>query len=115
VTVAVERRAITLRPCLDCPEVVEDGELRCFEHRVIDAALRAVYADPRWPAARHACFARDDYRCSCGHVDATGKTLHAHHAPRLRIVLALELDPFDVDRLKTKCGPCHSRLTTAGQ
>jgi hypothetical protein len=74
-----------------------------------------VYADPRWQPARHSCFARDDYRCDCGYRDATGRTLHAHHAPRLRMLLALGRYPFDVDHLQTKCGPCHSRLTQIGQ
>lgn len=115
-TVALDRRAPVFRPCLEpwCPELVDDGEGRCLEHRMIDAALRAVYGDARWRPARRTCFTRDGYRCSCGYIDTTGKTLHAHHVPRLRVVLALQLDPFAIDRLETKCGSCHSRLTALG-
>jgi hypothetical protein len=114
----LDRRTHVFRPCLEprCPELVDERRaVRCSEHALIDAALRAVYTDARWQPARHACFMRDGYRCSCGYIDTTGKTLNAHHVPRLRVVLALQLNPFDVDRLETKCPSCHSRLTAEGE
>lgn len=104
-----------MRPCLErgCPELVERGRRRCSAHE-LEQDVRWVYADPRWQPSRLECFARDRFRCSCGFT-GTARTLHAHHVPRLRMLLALGRDPFDVDHIETKCGPCHSRLTATGQ
>ena len=59
--------------------------------------------DPRWKAARAACFARDDYTCvDCG----TTEDLQADH------LLELAEHPdlaFEVDNLATRCGECNRR------
>jgi hypothetical protein len=104
-----------MRPCLSpgCPELVEPPERRCLDCEEGREHVAWVYADARWQPTRWACFKRDDFTCSCGHRDPSGRSLHAHHQPRLRFLLELGLDPFELTYLLTRCHGCHSRATVA--
>jgi 5-methylcytosine-specific restriction endonuclease McrA len=107
----------TLRPCLEpgCPMLVSRG--RCLEHE-LGHEVAWVYADMRWPPARLGCFIRDAFRCvECGYEDGTrtGAGLQANHVPKLRLLLAMGRDPFDVNQLETRCASCHSRVTASGE
>jgi hypothetical protein len=86
---------------------------RCAVHE-LEQDVRWVYADARWQPARIACFVARRVPLQL-RLPRSVTRLHAHHVPKLRMLLALGRDPFDVDFLETKCGPCHSRLTTAGE
>lgn len=68
--------------------------------------------DPRWKAARLACFERDGWACvDCG----SGEDLQADH-DQVPLSVCLS-DPelaylaFDLDNLATRCGPCNRKKT----
>lgn len=65
--------------------------------------------DPRWLAARQACFDRDDRTCvQCGSTEQ----LEADHIVPLSVVLADEATAYlayDLENLQTLCSPCNKR------
>jgi hypothetical protein len=114
-----------LRPCLEprCRRLVKRG--RCRTHRSARSAEReatpnrAVYRDSRWRnGTRPAALKRAGHRCEvlergrrCSHTDESGRTLQVHHHPQTAAALiALALDPFDVDRVRVACDHHHGKL-----
>ena len=66
--------------------------------------------DPRWKAARQEAFDRDGRECvDCGSTE----DLQADHdpVPLWRCLADPELEPlaYDVDNLRTRCGPCNRK------
>lgn len=78
----------------------------------------AIRNDPRWKAARLACLERDGYTClDCGlNADDLAEApledrLQADHIEELGTAPELA---FEVDNLRTLCGPCNRRRHAEG-
>lgn len=79
---------------------------------------QAIKNDPRWKAVRVACFQRDEY--ACVDCDVTAEELvdapledrlQADHIEELSVAPELA---FELDNLRTLCGPCNRRRHAEG-
>lgn len=68
-------------------------------------AARKVYDSDRWRKLRKLVLERDGYIChQCGgHADTVD------HDPDIVTLLALGLDPYDMQHLRSMCRVCHGR------